>query len=90
MGVLVGVVVFFIVLAVLASLIERGAASRMLRPYIGLLLIAGVIAGMGVLLGFLSRDVQAFFFVAAKVVAVLVGVVLCLHLIIVIAKRWLS
>lgn len=90
MGVLVGVVVFFIVLAVLASLIERGAASRMLRPYIGLLLIAAVIASMGVLLGFLSRDVQAFLFVVSKVVAVLVGVALCLHLIILIAKRWLS
>lgn len=90
MGVLVGVVVFFIVLAVLAGLIERDAASRMLRPYIGLLLIAAVIAGMGVLLGFLSRDVQALFFVVAKVVAVLVGVALCVHLIIVIAKRWLS
>lgn len=90
MGVLVGVVVFFIVLAVLASLIEWDAASRMLRPYIGLLLIAAVIASMGVLLGFLSRDVQALFFVVAKVVAVLVGVALCLHLIIVIAKDGLK
>lgn len=90
MGVLVGVVVFFIVLAVLASLIERGAASRMLRPYIGLLLISAVIAGIGGLLGFLSSEVQGFFFIVAKVVAVLVGVALCLHLIVIIAKRWLS
>jgi hypothetical protein len=89
MGVLVGVVLFFIVLAVLASLIERGAASRILRPYIGLLLIAAMIAGMGVLLGFLSRDVQAFLFMAAKVLAVLVGVALCVQLIVTIAKRWL-
>jgi hypothetical protein len=37
MGVLVGVVLFFIVFAVLASLFERSAASRMLRPYIDLL-----------------------------------------------------
>jgi len=51
-----------VVLAVLAGLIERGAASRMLRPYIGLLLISGVIAGMGLLLGFLSSDVQGIFF----------------------------
>lgn len=89
MGVLVGVVVFFIALAVLTSLIERGAASRMLRPYIGLLLIAAVIAGIGVLLGFLSNDVQAFFYMASKVLAVLVGVALCVHLIVSIAKRWL-
>jgi hypothetical protein len=89
MGVVVGVVVVFVVLAVLSSLIERGAASRMLRPYIGLLLIAAVIAGMGALLGFLSDDVQVFFFMAAKVVAVLVGVALCVHLIVTIARRWL-
>lgn len=61
MGLIVGVVVFLVVLAVLAGLIERGAASRMLRPYIGLLLISGVIAGMGLLLGFLSSDVQGIF-----------------------------
>ncbi len=89
MGILVGVVVSFIVLAVLSSLIERGAATRMLRPYIGLLLITAVIAGIGVLLGFLSRDVQAFLFMVAKVLAVLVGVALCLHLIVIIGKRWL-
>jgi hypothetical protein len=89
-GFLVGVVLFFVALAVLGSLIERGAASRVLRPYIGFLLIAGVIAGMGLLLGFLSRDVQEFFYIVAKVLAVLVGVALCVHVIIIIAKRWLS
>ena len=89
MGVIVGVVVVFAVLAVLANLIERGAASRMLRPYIGLLLISSVIAGMGLMLGFLSTDVQGFFYMVAKVLAVLVGVALCTHLIIIIAKRWL-
>jgi hypothetical protein len=83
MGVVVGIVVFFIVLGALSSLIERGAASGLLRPYLGLFLIAALIAGMGLLLGFLSRDVQAFFFMAAKVVAVF------LHLIITIGKRWL-
>ena len=31
MGVIVGVVVIFVVLAILASLIERGAASRILH-----------------------------------------------------------
>ncbi len=89
MGVIVGVIVVFAVLAVLASLIERGAASQMLRPYIGLLLISSVIAGMGLLLGVLSTGVQGFFYMAAKVLAVLVGVALCVHLIIIIAKRWL-
>ena len=89
MGVLAGVVVFFIVLGALSSLIERGGTSQLLRPYIGLLLITALIAGMGLLLGFLSRDVQEFFFMAAKVVAVLVGVALCLHLIVTIARRWL-
>lgn len=89
MGVVVGVVVFCIVLGALSSLIERGAASGLLRPYLGLFLIAALIAGMGLLLGLLSQDVQAFFFMAAKVMAVLVGVALCLHLIVSIGKRWL-
>jgi hypothetical protein len=89
MGVVVAIVAFLIVLGALSSLIERGAASGLLRPYLGLFLIAALIAGMGVLLGFLSRDVQAFFFMAAKGVAVSVGVALCLHLIVIVGKRWL-
>jgi len=90
MGVIVGVIVFLIALGALSSLIERGAASRLLRPYIGLLLIAALIAGLGFVLGFLFSGLQDFFFTIAKVVAVFAGVGLCLHLIVAVAKRWLK
>lgn len=90
MGFIVGIIVFLIVLWALSSLLARGATSRVVRPYIGLLLIALLIACLGVVVGFLFRDLQDFFFTIAKVVAVCVGVALCVHLIIITAKRWLS
>lgn len=89
MGVVVGVILFLIVLGAFFSLIERGTTSRLMRPYIGLLLIAALIAALGGVLGFLFRDLQGFFLIIAKVVAVFACVSLCIHLIFVIAKRWL-
>lgn len=91
MGVKVGVFVFLIALGAVISLVEKGAqgaSSRVLRPYIGLLLIAGLIAGMGLVLGTMFRGVEDYFFMVAKGVAVFTGVVVCLQLIIVIAKRF--
>ncbi|MDE1193728.1 MAG: hypothetical protein PW896_00680 [Pseudomonas sp.] len=91
MGVIVGVVVFLIALGAVISLIEKGAkgaSSRVLRPYVGLLLIAGLIAGMGLVLGTMFRGVEDYFFIVAKGVAVFTGVILCLQLIIAIAKRF--
>jgi phosphotransferase system glucose/maltose/N-acetylglucosamine-specific IIC component len=91
MGVIVGVVVFLIALGAVISLVEKsakGASSRVLRPYIGLLLIAGLIAGMGLVLGTMFRGVEEYFFIVAKGVAVFTGVILCLQLIIAIAKRF--
>lgn len=61
MGILVGVVVFLILLGVAASLVERGSTSRLLRPYIGLLLIAVLIAGLGLIVGILFNGLQDFF-----------------------------
>ncbi|MCQ4295955.1 hypothetical protein NAU58_10235 [Pseudomonas stutzeri] len=89
MGIIVGIVVFLIALGVLSSLIERGAASQLLRPYIGLLLIAALIACLGVVVSFLFHDLQSFFFVTAKIVAVFACAGLCVHLIVVIVRRWL-
>lgn len=91
MGVIVGVVLFLIALGAVISLVEngaKGANSRVLRPYIGLLLIAGLIAGMGLVLGTMFRGVEEYFFIVAKGVAVFTGVILCLQLIIAIAKRF--
>jgi len=89
MGIIAGIVVFLILLGAIASLIERGATSRFLRPYIGLLLIAALIAGMGFVLGFLFSGLQDIFFTIAKFVTVFVCMALCLHLIFAVAKRWL-
>jgi high-affinity Fe2+/Pb2+ permease len=89
MGIVVGIVIFLVVLGAAASLIERGAASRLLRPYIGLLLIAALIAGLGVSVGFLFSGLQDFFLITAKIIAVFACAGLCLHLIVIVAKRWL-
>ncbi|MDR9752956.1 hypothetical protein RG836_16005 [Pseudomonas sp. SZMC_28357] len=92
MGIIVGVVLFLIVLGAVLSLVEKGAkgaSSRVVRPYIGLLLIAALIAGMGLVLGWVFRGIEDYFFIVAKGVAVFTGVVLCVHLITVIAKRFL-
>ncbi|MGQ7817257.1 hypothetical protein ACUTAH_16590 [Metapseudomonas furukawaii] len=92
MGIVVGIVIFLIVLialGALVSLVERGAASRLLRPYIGLLLIAALIAGLGVIVGFLFSDLQAFLLIVAKIIAVFACAGLCLHLIVMVTKRWL-
>lgn len=92
MGLIVGAVLFFIVFGVVVSLVEKGAKginSRVVRPYIGLLLIAALIAGLGFVLGFLFNGLQDFFFTIAKVVAVSACAALCLHLIVAVAKRWL-
>lgn len=89
MGIVVGIIVFLIVLGAAASLIERGAASRLLRPYIGLLLIAALVTGLGLIVGFLFSGLQDFFLVTAKIIAVLACSGLCLHLIVMVARRWL-
>lgn len=89
MGIVVGIIIFLVVLGAAASLIERGAASRLLRPYIGLLLIAALIAGLGVIVGFLFSGLQGFFLITAKVIAVLACAGLCLHLVVMVARRWL-
>lgn len=89
MGIVVGIFVFLIVLGAAASLIERGATSRLLRPYIGLLLIAALIAGLGMIVGILFSGLQNFFLITSKIITVIACSGLCLHLIVMVAKRWL-
>lgn len=88
MAIIIGVVLFLIFLGVLMNLFEKGKSSTTLRPYIGLLLIAGLIAGMGLVLGFMFKEAEYYFLIAAKGVAVLAGAAMCLQLIGVVAKRW--
>ena len=90
-GAVVGVVAFLIVLGAVFSLVEQGAKganSRVIRPYVGLLLIAALIAVMGLVLGWIFRGIEDYFLIAAKGVAVFTGVILCLHLMTLIAKRF--
>lgn len=89
MGIIVGIIAFLIVLGLLSSVIEHGARSRLLRPYISLLMISGLVAGLGLALGVLSGDLEHIALSIAKIIAVLTCVALCLQLIIVIGKRWL-
>jgi hypothetical protein len=88
MGFVVGVVLCFIALAVIVSLIEKGSSSKVIRPYIGAMLIAALIAGMGLVLGLIFHGVEEYFLIAAKVVAVFTGVVLCLQLVGVVSKKF--
>lgn len=89
MWIIVVIVVGFITVGLLYGLVEKGMASRTLRPYLALLLIAALIAVLGVVTGFLFDSLHGFFFTIAKIVAVLTCTALCLHLIAIIGKRWL-
>jgi hypothetical protein len=89
MGVIVGIVVFLIVLGAILGLLEKSGGSKVIRPYLGLLLIAGLIAGMGMVLGFMFRGIEDYFMIAAKGIAVFTAVILCLRLIGLVARKFL-
>jgi hypothetical protein len=62
---------------------------RLLRPYIGMLLIAVLIMILGVVLNILFDGSQSTFNYIAKVIAVLNCSILCLHLIVIVGKKLL-
>lgn len=88
-GVIVFLIVFLVVLGAFYNIIERGAASRLLRPYIGLFLIAALVAALGMIVGALFGGGQSILFFIARVIAALTCAALCLHLIVIIGKKWL-
>lgn len=90
MGIIIGIVILLVLIGVIASHIERGPTLKLLRPYFGLLLIAALVTGAGFVSGFLFSNLQNILFVAAKIIAVFTCLALCLHLIVITAKRWLS
>lgn len=89
MGLIIGAAVVLILLGALLYLIDKGARSRWLRPYIGLALIGLLIAGMGLLVGLVSDEVEGYFLFVAKAVIAVTGVMLCLRLIGLVAKRYI-
>lgn len=89
MGFIIGVAVLVALVGTLLYLLDKGARSRWLRPYIGLVLIGLLIAGMGLLLGLISDEIEGYFLFVAKAVIAVTGAVLCLRLIGLIAKRYI-
>jgi hypothetical protein len=89
MGLIIGAAVILIVLGALLYLVDKGARSRWLRPYLGLALIGLLIAGMGWLLGLVSDEIEGYFMLVAKAVIAVTGVMLCLRLIGLVAKRYI-
>lgn len=90
MGIIFGAIIIFVVLIALVGVVTEGAkgiGSRVIRPYVGLLLIAALIAVMGLMLGWMFRGIEDYFLMTAKGVTIFTGVILCLHLIAVIAKQ---
>jgi apolipoprotein N-acyltransferase len=89
MGLIIGVTVLLILVSALLYLLCRGINTRWLRPYIGLALIGLLIAGMGLLLGLISTEIEDYFLLAAKGVIAFTGIMLCLRLIRLVAKRFI-
>ncbi len=63
--------------------------SRLLRPYIGMFLIAALIMILGAVVNILFDGSQGTFFFITKVIIVFTCSTLCLHLIVIIGKNWL-
>jgi len=89
MGLIIGVAVLLILLGAFLYLLDKGARTRWLRPYIGLALIGLLIAGMGLLVGLISDEVEGYFLLVAKIVIAATGIMFCLRLIMLIAKRFI-
>lgn len=91
MGFIIGFFIFLGVVSVILNLVgsSLSLAFSLLRPYMAFLLIAGLIAVLGMVVDIIFSGAQDVFFFIAKVVAVLVGAALCLHLIYMIGKRFL-
>lgn len=87
MGFIVGVVVLLVAAALLAGSVRD---SRLLRPYIGLFIIAALMAVAAAAVSSLFNSLGAWLMIGAKLVAVVSCVALCVHLAIIVGKRTLS
>ncbi|RMO80685.1 hypothetical protein ALQ33_04273 [Pseudomonas syringae pv. philadelphi] len=89
MGLVIGISVLVILIGTVFYLFDKGSRTRWLRPYIGLALIGLLIGGMGLLVGLVSDDIERYFLLAAKWVIAVTGIMFCLRLIMLIAKRFI-
>ncbi|MCF5711146.1 MULTISPECIES: hypothetical protein [Pseudomonas syringae group] len=89
MGLIIGVSVLAVLISAALYLFDKGARTRWLRLYIGLALIGLLIGGMGLLVGLVSDDIEGYFLLVAKWVIAVTGIMFCLRLIMLIAKRFI-
>ncbi|KPB69123.1 hypothetical protein ACKUFS_18355 [Pseudomonas cannabina] len=89
MGLIIGISVLVILIGTVLYLFDKGSRTRWLRPYVGLALIGLLIGGMGLLVGLVSDDIKHYLLLAAKWVIAVTGIMFCLRLIMLIAKRFI-
>ena len=90
MGVVIGAALCLLLLGTALDAIDKACSSKLLRPYLGIFLIAGLIAGIGLILDLTVHGIGKYFLTAAKGLSVFSAVILCLQLIGMVAKRFLQ
>lgn len=90
MGILLGGFIVLVLIGALISLLEKGIESNFLRPIIGLFIISALVAGLGLILSLVFSDIETWFFIVAKGIAVFAAVLLCLRLMGVVGQRFFS
>ncbi|KPZ12211.1 hypothetical protein [Pseudomonas syringae group genomosp. 3] len=89
MGLIIGISLLLILIGTVLYLFDKGSQTHWLRPYIGLALIGLLIFGMGLLVGLVSDEIEGYFVLVAKWVIAVTGIMFCLRLIMLIAKRFI-
>lgn len=90
MGIIVAIISGLLIIALAGVLLEAGARSRHVRPYLGMFLTALLVAGTGWFLDMLFHGVLYYFFLVARAIAALTAAALCLHLTVMIIRHFLT
>ena len=95
MGLIVGVLVLVVAALLLTGSLRKSTVKtsqnhKVLRPYIGLFLIAGLVAVASLAVGALFSQAGEWMLIIAKVIAVIACVSLCVHLAVIVAKHTLG
>lgn len=87
MGIVVGILVLLVTGYLLAAALQKAA---MLKPYVGLFLIAGLMAIAALALDSQFGTWGDWVLLAAKLLAIFSCVAMCVHLAVLVAKRVLA
>lgn len=94
MGFIIGVIVLLVAASLLTGSLKKASVqtprTKVLRPYLGLFAIAGLVAVASYAVGALFDQVGAWMLLLAKVIAVIACVSLCVHLAVIVAKNMLG